>query len=605
MFERFTDNARKIMALADQEAQRFNHEYIGTEHILLGMVKGGSGVATNALKFFGVDLRKVRLEVEKLVLAMPEKVATSELPQTPRAKKVIEYAILEAKHLDHNYVGTEHLLLGLLREQDGVAGQVLVNLGLRLERVREEVCCLLGADPAVTDATAQDATEASEFDLENQPPEFRGLYDQLRGVVSKLQASLPQISAKALEHDPEVCRAFKDEYERQSNTIELIASENHVSSAVLAAMGSIFTNKYAEGYPGRRYYGGCANMDAVENLARERAKELFDCEHVNVQPHSGTQANTAVYLGFLEPGDTILSLDLAHGGHLSHGMRINITGLLYNIVHYGVDKETETFDMAEVRRLAREHKPKLIITGASAYPRTIDFAAFTEIAREVGALHMADIAHIAGLVAADLHPDPVPVADFVTTTTHKTLRGPRGGMIMCKGDYAKKIDSRVFPGIQGGPLMHVIAAKAVAFGEALKPSFNEYQQQIIDNAKALCEGLKSAGIRMVSGGTDSHLMLVDLRPSHPDVTGKAAEDWLEQAHIITNKNMIPFDERKPMETSGLRIGTPAVTTRGMKQSEMQRISSWISEVLASNGSPAVIKQVKGAVLEMCQQFPLP
>ncbi|MCH8878686.1 MAG: serine hydroxymethyltransferase, partial [Planctomycetes bacterium] len=277
---------------------------------------------------------------------------------------------------------------------------------------------------------------------------------------------------RLLEQDPKIFDAFQAEQKRQHDTIELIASENHVSQPVLAAMGSIFTNKYAEGYPGRRYYGGCANMDTVENLARDRAKKLFGCEHVNVQPQSGSQANTAVYLGFLQPGDTILSLDLAHGGHLSHGMRINITGLLYNIVHYGVSKETERFDMAEVRRLAKEHKPKLIITGASAYPRTIDFAAFGEIAQEVGALHMADIAHIAGLVAAKLHPDPVPVADFVTTTTHKTLRGPRGGMIMCRADYVKKIDSRVFPGIQGGPLMHVIAAKAVAFGEALQPAFN-------------------------------------------------------------------------------------------------------------------------------------
>ncbi|MCH8054496.1 MAG: serine hydroxymethyltransferase [Planctomycetes bacterium] len=407
------------------------------------------------------------------------------------------------------------------------------------------------------------------------------------------------------ESDAAVAEILAEEQLRQQNTIELIASENHVSRAVLRAAGSIFTNKYAEGYPGRRYYGGCANMDTIEDLARERAKQIFGCEHVNVQPHSGSQANTAVYLGFLQPGDTILSLDLAHGGHLSHGMRINITGLLYNIVHYGVSKETETFDMAEIRRLAKEHKPKLIITGASAYPRTIDFAAFTEIAQEVGALHMADIAHIAGLVAAGLHPDPVPVAEFVTTTTHKTLRGPRGGMIMCKADYAKKIDSRVFPGIQGGPLMHVIAAKAVAFGEALKPSFKKYQQQIITNAKALCEGLQTAGIRTVSGGTDNHLMLVDLRPSHPDVTGKAAENWLEQANIITNKNMIPFDERKPIETSGLRLGTPAITTRGMKEPEMKQIAAWISEILTSNGDADVIGRIRGGVLEMCQQFPLP
>ncbi len=609
MFQRFTDRARKVMALANLEAQRFNHEYIGTEHVLLGMVKEGSGVGANVLKNLSVDLRKVRLELEKLVKSGPEMVTTSKLSQTPQAKKLIEYAILEAKGLNHDCVGTEHLLLGLLREQDGVPAQVLMNLGLELKKVREEVLQLLGAggraaDPAmsVTSVTVDRSSESDAAWMMSSFENFAaGLKDQ-----SNTSASLFGWGALSLlAQDEQVHAAFTAEHDRQQNTIELIASENHVSRVVLAAMGSIFTNKYAEGYPGRRYYGGCANMDTIEDLARERAKQIFGCEHVNVQPHSGSQANTAVYLGFLQPGDTILSLDLAHGGHLSHGMRINITGLLYNIVHYGVSKETETFDMAEIRRLAKEHKPKLIITGASAYPRTIDFAAFTDIAQEVDALHMADIAHIAGLVAAKLHPDPVPVAEFVTTTTHKTLRGPRGGMIMCKADYAKKIDSRVFPGIQGGPLMHVIAAKAVAFGEALKPSFKKYQQQIITNAKALCESLKSAGIRTVSGGTDNHLMLVDLRPSHPDVTGKAAENWLEQANIITNKNMIPFDERKPVETSGLRIGTPAITTRGMKEPEMKQIAAWISEILTSNGDDAVIGRIRGGVLEMCQQFQLP
>ncbi len=441
------------------------------------------------------------------------------------------------------------------------------------------------------------ATEQADYERATL---LRGQSEALHRIIESARplASLAEV-------DPEVFEAFVAEHHRQQNTIELIASENHVSQAVMRTMGSVFTNKYAEGYPGRRYYGGCANMDAVENLARDRVKELFGCDHVNVQPHSGSQANQAVYLGFLEPGDTILSLDLAHGGHLSHGMRINMTGLLYNIVHYGVSKKNERFDMAEVLRLAQEHKPKLIITGASAYPRTIDFAAFTEIAHGVGAMHMADIAHIAGLVATGLHPSPVPMAEFVTSTTHKTLRGPRGGLIMCKADFAKKIDSRVFPGLQGGPLMHVIAAKAVAFQEALQPSFGEYQRQIVANAAALCEGLKSAGLRMVSGGTDNHLMLVDLRPSHPDLTGKAAEAWLEQACIITNKNMIPFDERKPMETSGLRIGTPAVTTRGMKQPEMQTLANWIHQILSSNGEEAVIDTVRHEVLEVCEQFPLP
>ncbi len=402
--------------------------------------------------------------------------------------------------------------------------------------------------------------------------------------------------------DPDVARVVLAEEKRQQETIELIASENHVSPAVREAVGSVFTNKYAEGYPGRRYYGGCANMDAVENLARNRAKDLFGCDHVNVQPHSGSQANTAVYLAALQPGDTILSLDLAHGGHLSHGLKVNISGLLYNIVSYGVDAKTEQLDFAEIRRLAHQHKPKLIISGASAYSRTIDFDTFSEIAESVGALHMADIAHIAGLVAVGLHPSPVPSSAFVTTTTHKTLRGPRGGMILCKEDWAKKIDSRIFPGTQGGPLMHAIVGKAVAFAEALKPSFKTYQRQIMDNALALMEGLKRAGNRIVSDGTDNHLMLLDLRPSYPKVSGKDAEGWLEQANIITNKNMIPFDERKPTETSGLRLGTPAVTTRGMKQAEMSTIAQWIDRVLRSQGDQAVIQRVRDQVLSLCEQF---
>ena len=404
--------------------------------------------------------------------------------------------------------------------------------------------------------------------------------------------------------DPRASEIIEAEIIRQQQTIELIASENHVSRAVLEAVGTVFTNKYAEGYPGRRYYGGCQNMDAAEDLARDRAKQLFGCQHVNVQPHSGSQANAAVYLAVLQPGDTILSLDLAHGGHLSHGLKVNISGLLYNIVPYGVDRKTEQFDFHEIRRLARQHKPKLIISGASAYARTINFDTFSEIADEVGAVHMADIAHIAGMVACGLHPSPISSAAFVTTTTHKTLRGPRGGMIMCTEEWRKKTDSRVFPGTQGGPLMHVILGKAVAFGEALKPQFKLYQQQILDNAKALADGLQSAGNRMVSGGTDNHLMLVDLRLSYPDVTGKAAEAWLEQANIIVNKNMIPFDERKPTETSGLRIGTPAATTRGMKTDEMKFIAKWIDQVLRSQGDPAVISRVAGEVLSLCQQFPL-
>jgi glycine hydroxymethyltransferase len=404
--------------------------------------------------------------------------------------------------------------------------------------------------------------------------------------------------------DPEAWKFMHAEDERQQNTIELIASENHVSPAVREAVGSVFTNKYAEGYPGKRYYGGCLNMDGVEDLARTRAKQLFNCDHANVQPHSGSQANTAVYLAVLQPGDTILSLDLAHGGHLSHGLKVNISGMLYKIVPYGVARQTEQFDFAEIRRLAREHKPKLVLSGASAYPRTIDFDTFSEIAHEVGALHMADIAHIAGLVAVGLHPSPVATTEFVTTTTHKTLRGPRGGMIMCKADYAKTLDSRIFPGTQGGPLMHVIAGKAVAFGEALRPQFKTYQQQILKNAQALAEGLIAAGNRLVSGGTDNHLMLLDLRPAYPNVPGSDAEAWLERANIIVNKNMIPFDERKPVHTSGLRLGTPAVTTRGFKEGELKRVAGWIDQVLRSGGDEKIISRVKGEVLELCRQFPI-
>ena len=405
--------------------------------------------------------------------------------------------------------------------------------------------------------------------------------------------------------DPDVFAAVQAEEQRQQYTLELIASENHVSRAVREAVGSVFTNKYSEGYPGKRYYGGCQNMDRVEDLARDRLKQLFGADHANVQPHSGSQANAAVYLALLEPGDTILSLDLAHGGHLSHGLKVNMSGLLYKIVSYGVDPKTEQFNFSTIRQLAREHKPKLVISGASAYPRTIDFDAFTEIAHEVGALHMADIAHIAGMVAVGLHPSPVPSAEFVTSTTHKTLRGPRGGIILCKADWAKKIDSRIFPGTQGGPLMHVITGKAVAFGEALKPEFKTYQKQILDNAQALGQALMALGNRLVSGGTDNHLMLVDLRPNYPDVTGRDAEGWLERAAIIVNKNMIPFDERKPVETSGLRIGTPALTTRGMKQDQMKTIADWTDKVLRSRGDENVIQTIRAQVRDLCDQFPLP
>ncbi|TWT46104.1 Serine hydroxymethyltransferase [Phycisphaerae bacterium RAS1] len=404
--------------------------------------------------------------------------------------------------------------------------------------------------------------------------------------------------------DPQVAEIIRREEERQQNTLELIASENHVSIAVRTAAGSVFTNKYAEGYPGKRYYGGCVNMDAVEDLARDRLKKLFGAEHANVQPHSGAQANTAVFLACLQPGDTILSLDLAHGGHLTHGLKVNFSGTMYNIVHYGVERGNERVNMADVRRLALDCKPKLIITGASAYPRTIDFQAFAEIAREVGARLMADIAHIAGLIAVGLHPTPVPCADYVTSTTHKTLRGPRGGLILCRAADAAAIDKWIFPGTQGGPLMHVITAKAVAFGEALRPEFKTYQQQILANAQALADALQSRGYRLVSGGTDNHLMLVDLRAAHPDLTGKQAEGWLETAGIIVNKNMIPFDERKPTQTSGLRLGTPALTTRGMRADQMKSVAELLHEALSSGGDEARVGRVRQQVRDLCRQFPL-
>ncbi len=376
--------------------------------------------------------------------------------------------------------------------------------------------------------------------------------------------------------DPEIAAAMEAELKRQRDNIELIASENFVSPAVMDAMGTHLTNKYAEGYPGKRYYGGCVNVDVVENLARERAKQLFGCDHANVQPHSGSQANIGVYFAMLNPGDTILGMNLSHGGHLTHGSPVNISGKYFNIVPYGVD-ETGYIDYAEFERIAKECRPKMIVAGASAYARVIDFKKMSEIAKEVGAYLMVDIAHIAGLVAAGLHPSPVPYADFVTTTTHKTLRGPRGGMIMCKQEYAAQIDKAIFPGIQGGPLMHIIAAKAVCFKEALTPEYKEYINQVVKNAKALAEGLIEEGLDIVSGGTDNHLMLVDLRKVN--ITGKEAEKLLDEVRITCNKNTIPFDPTSPFVTSGVRLGTPAVTTRGMKEEDMREIAAIIAGTL--------------------------
>src|SRR6516162_8075815 len=404
------------------------------------------------------------------------------------------------------------------------------------------------------------------------------------------------------ETDPEIARAIEQEVDRQARTIELIASENFVSEAVLEALGSPLTNKYAEGLPGKRYYGGCEFVDVAEQLAIDRAKRLFNAEHVNVQPHSGAQANQSVYMTTLKPGDTVLGMSLAHGGHLTHGHPLNFSGKLYNIVSYGVRRDTETIDYDELERLAVEHKPKLIIAGASAYPRTLDFERFAAIARKAGAFLMVDMAHIAGLIAAGLHPSPFPHADFVTTTTHKTLRGPRGGAVFCKGQYAKDLDKIIFPGIQGGPLMHVIAAKAVCFQEALQPEFREYQRQIVANASVLAQTLAAEGFRIVSGGTDNHLMLVDVFSKK--VTGKQAEQNLERAAITVNKNAIPFDVNPPMTASGIRVGTPAVTTRGMKEPEMRHVGHWIAEVLHNLENQAVLKRVRSEVEAMTERFPL-
>lgn len=410
--------------------------------------------------------------------------------------------------------------------------------------------------------------------------------------------------SSALERtDAEVFDAIRREIERQEHNLELIASENVVSRAVLEAQGSILTNKYAEGYPGKRYYGGCEFVDIVEQLAIDRAQQLFGAEHVNVQPHSGSQANMAVYFSQLIPGDTILAMDLTHGGHLTHGNPANFSGKFFKVVPYGVRQGDERLDYDAMRELARQHRPKMIVVGYSAYPRVIDFEPFRAAADEVGAVVMADIAHFAGLVAAGIHPSPIPYCEFVTTTTHKTLRGPRGGMIMCREAFAKNLNSSVFPGNQGGPLMHVIAAKAVALKEALAPSFKTYQRQIVANAKALAAGLVNQGFRLVSGGTDNHLMLIDLR--NTELTGKLAQETLDKAHITVNRNTVPFETRSPFVTSGVRIGTPAVTTRGMKEPEMDIIAGLIVRALHNVGNDAALASVADDVVSLCRKFPLP
>ena len=403
--------------------------------------------------------------------------------------------------------------------------------------------------------------------------------------------------------DPAIYNAINDEADRQQNGLEMIASENYTSPAIMEAAGSILTNKYAEGYPGRRYYGGCEHVDVIEDIARDRAKELFGAQYANVQPNSGSQANQAVYLAALEVGDTVLGLDLAHGGHLTHGMRLNLSGKLYNFVNYGVTQDTNRIDFDQVAALAKEHKPKMIVAGASAYPREIDHAKFKEIADDIGALLFVDMAHYSGLVAGGVHNSPVPYADFVTTTTHKTLRGPRAGLIMCKKKWAKKINSAVFPGMQGGPLMHVVAGKAVCFAEAMKPEFKQYAQNVVDNSKALAEQLLTTDLRLVSGGTDNHLVLVDVTPL--GIGGSTAEETLDKCGITINKNMIPYDQRQPMDPSGIRIGTPALTTRGMGPDQMKQIGRWIIAALSNPDDNAQLDTIRGEIKELCDQFPVP
>jgi len=405
--------------------------------------------------------------------------------------------------------------------------------------------------------------------------------------------------------DPEIARLIQCERQRQGETLELIASENHVSIPVLKALGSVLTDKYAEGYPAKRCYCGCGKVDEIEQIAIDRAKQLFGAEHANVQPHSGTSANLAVYLSCLKPGDTILGMDLAHGGHLSHGKSVNLSGVMYRPVHYGVREDTEMLDMDQVRDVAKKQRPAMIIAGASAYPRKIDFAAFGEIAREVNALLLSDIAHIAGLVATGDHPDPVPHSDFVTTTNHKTLRGPRGGIILCKRKWAKAVDHAVFPGIQGGPMVHAIAAKAVAFLEAMQPEFKTYTRAILENAQTLAQTLLNKGWRLVSGGTDNHLLLIDLRSRLPEMTGNEAARLLETVGIVCNMNAIPFDPRPVMKTSGIRLGTPAITTRGLGRNEVAALGEWIDRVLLSSGDETTLEQARAFVAETCKRRPVP
>jgi RpiB/LacA/LacB family sugar-phosphate isomerase len=511
-------------------------------------------------------------------------------------------------HLVGQSVSSHRAELGLLICTSGIGMSITANKipGVRAALVSDEESASLArqhndANVICLGANHVSAEHAKKIVEAFLNAHFEGGRHERR--VSKMETSMTRKDLNLKTVDPEIANAIEHERSRQMENIELIASENFVSPAVMEAQGSVLTNKYAEGYPKKRWYGGCENVDTIEQLAIDRAKKIFGAEHANVQPHSGSQANMACYFAVLKPGDKMLTMDLSHGGHLTHGNKANFSGKFFEIIHYGVSKADERIDYEQLAKMAREHKPKMITVGASAYPRIIDFKRMGEIAREVGAYLLADIAHIAGLVAAGLHPSPIEHADFVTTTTHKTLRGPRGGLVMCKEKFAKDVDSQIFPGIQGGPLEHVIAAKAVCFHEALQPAFKQYQEQIVKNAKALAEGMKRNGYRLVSGGTDNHLMLVDVGARN--LTGKDCQIVLDEAGITVNKNTIPFETRSPFQGSGVRLGTPAVTTRGMKEPEMAAIADMISEVLMDIKNVDTISKVRQRVRDLTAKFPLP
>ena len=561
----------------------------------LGAMEGQppSPYAVQAVKELGIDISGIR-----------SRMLTAELAQYADYIFGMTHSHLDTVAMLYPQVAEKTFLLREFDEtlgsfekdiSDPIGGSYEVYLNCR-DQIEQGIASLLGfLEPGATAASktgARPSTPAIGVDCGG---EIRKIH--------KMETRIVPTDFRLRAVDPEIAAAIEREIQRQQENIELIASENFTSPAVMEAQGSVLTNKYAEGYPKKRWYGGCENVDVVEQLAIDRAKKLFGAEHANVQPHSGSGANMAVYFAVLKPGDRMLTMDLAHGGHLTHGNKANFSGKFFEIMHYGVRKEDERIDYDQLAKLAREHKPKMITVGASAYPRIIDFERMGQIAREVGAYLLADIAHIAGLVAAELHPSPVPHADFVTTTTHKTLRGPRGGLVLCKEKYAKEIDSQTFPGIQGGPLMHVIAAKAVCLHEAAQPSFKAYQKQIVLNAAALAEGMKRNGFRLVSGGTDNHLMLVDVGAR--GVTGKECQAALDQAGITVNKNTIPFETRSPFQASGIRLGTPAVTTRGMAEAEMAAVADMISEVLLDLKNVEAIAKVHQRVRELTGRFPLP